>query len=110
MQWSAAFKTRGRAALGRRRPNYEYRADTAGDHQMIFRHFLGLFCAAAMSAALAGNAAAEDKVVKIGAVFPMTGGAASAGVHAKYAIETALDIINNAHPELGDLPLARNAG
>jgi branched-chain amino acid transport system substrate-binding protein len=77
---------------------------------MNFKHFLGLFCAAAVSAALAGNAAAEDKVVKIGAVFPMTGGAASAGVHAKYAIETALDIINNAHPELGDLPLAKNAG
>jgi branched-chain amino acid transport system substrate-binding protein len=77
---------------------------------MNFKHFLGLFCAAAMSAVLAGNAAAEDKVVKIGAVFPMTGGAASAGVHAKYAIETALDIINNAHPELGDLPLAKNAG
>ncbi len=77
---------------------------------MIPRHFLGLFCAAALSAALAGNAAAEDKVVKIGAVFPMTGGAASAGVHAKYAIEIALDIINNAHPELGDLPLAKNAG
>jgi branched-chain amino acid transport system substrate-binding protein len=83
---------------------------TAGDDQMIPRHFLGLFCAAALSAALAGNATAEDKVVKIGAVFPMTGGAASAGVHAKYAIETALDIINNAHPELGDLPLAKNAG
>ena len=74
------------------------------------RHFLRVFCAAALSAVLAGNAAAEDKVVKIGAVFPMTGGAASAGVHAKYAIETALDIINNAHPELGDLPLAKNAG
>ncbi len=77
---------------------------------MNFKHFLGLFCAAVLSAVLAGNAAAEDKVVKIGAVFPMTGGAASAGVHAKYAIETALDIINNAHPELGDLPLAKNAG
>jgi branched-chain amino acid transport system substrate-binding protein len=77
---------------------------------MTLRHFLGLFCAAALSAALAGNAAAEDKVVKIGAVFPMTGGAASAGVHAKFAIETAMDIINNAHPELGDLPLAKNAG
>src|SRR5262249_46331095 len=67
-------------------------------------------CAAAVSVALAGHAVAEDKVVKIGAVFPMTGGAASAGVHAKYAIETALDIINNTHPELGDLPLAKNAG
>ena len=59
---------------------------------------------------LADPARAEDKVVKIGAVFPMTGNAASAGIHAKYAIEVALDIINNAHPELGDLPLAKNAG
>jgi branched-chain amino acid transport system substrate-binding protein len=77
---------------------------------MKFRRFLGLFCAAVISVALAGQAAAEDKVVKIGAVFPMTGGAASAGVHAKYAIEVAMDIINNAHPELGDFPLAKNAG
>jgi branched-chain amino acid transport system substrate-binding protein len=77
---------------------------------MKFKHVLGLACAAAMSVVLASHAVAEDKVVKIGAVFPMTGGAASAGVHAKYAIETALDIINNAHPELGDLPLAKNAG
>src|SRR5215475_14480981 len=77
---------------------------------MKFGRFLGLFCAAVISAALAGHAAAEDKVVKIGAVFPMTGGAASAGVHAKYAIEVAMDIINNAHPELGDFPLAKNAG
>jgi branched-chain amino acid transport system substrate-binding protein len=77
---------------------------------MRFRPLLGLVCAAAMSFALAGSAAAEDKVVKIGAVFPMTGGAASAGVHAKYAIEVAMDIINNAHPELGDFPLAKHAG
>jgi len=77
---------------------------------MKFGRFLGLFCAAVISTALAGHAAAEDKVVKIGAVFPMTGGAASAGVHAKYAIEVAMDIINNAHPELGDFPLAKNAG
>jgi branched-chain amino acid transport system substrate-binding protein len=77
---------------------------------MRFRPLLGLVCAAAMSFALAASASAEDKVVKIGAVFPMTGGAASAGVHAKYAIEVAMDIINNAHPELGDFPLAKNAG
>src|SRR6266436_1913762 len=77
---------------------------------MRFRPLLGLVCTAVMSLALAGGACAEDKVVKIGAVFPMTGGAASAGVHAKYAIEVATDIINNAHPELGDFPLAKNAG
>jgi len=77
---------------------------------MTFKQLLGLLCAASISVGLAGGAAAQDKVVKIGAIFPMTGGAASAGIHAKYAIEVAMDIINNAHPELGDLPLAKNAG
>ena len=81
---------------------------------MAFKHVLklvlGLVTAAAVTVALAGGASADDKVVKIGAIFPMTGGAASAGIHAKFALEVALDIINNAHPELGDFPLAKNAG
>src|SRR5579862_8399319 len=77
---------------------------------MKFGHLLKLACAATVAATLAATASAEDKVVKIGAVFPMTGNAASAGIHAKYAIEVALDIINNAHPELAALPLAKNAG
>src|SRR6516165_8084368 len=81
-----------------------------GDHQMKLGRLLGLLCAAAMSLVLASGAFAQDKVVKIGAIFPMTGNAASAGIHAKAAIEVALDIINNAHPELGALPLAKNAG
>ena len=40
----------------------------------------------------------------------MTGNAASAGIHAKAALEVAMDIVNNAHPELGNFPLAKNAG
>ena len=77
---------------------------------MRLRHVLGLLCAAAISVALAGTASAQDKTVKIGGVYPLSGNAASAGVHGKAAIETAIDIINNAHPELGSLPLAKNAG
>jgi branched-chain amino acid transport system substrate-binding protein len=77
---------------------------------MKFKHIVGLLCAASVSVAFAGRALAEDKTVKIGAVFPMSGNAASAGVHAKAAIEVAMDIINNAHPELGNFPLAKNAG
>jgi branched-chain amino acid transport system substrate-binding protein len=77
---------------------------------MKFKHILGLLCAASISVILAANACAQDKIVKIGAVFPLSGNAASAGVHAKAAIETAMDIINNAHPELGNFPLAKNAG
>src|SRR6476660_5454383 len=68
---------------------------------MRFKGMLGLLSAAAISVAMAGGALAQDKTVKIGAIFPLSGNAASAGVHAKAAIEVAIDIINNAHPELG---------
>src|SRR5579859_2258277 len=77
---------------------------------MKFRNFLGLVCAATFAVGLARGASAEDKVVKIGAVFPMSGGAASTGVHVKAAFDVVLDIVNNAHPELASLPLAKNAG
>jgi branched-chain amino acid transport system substrate-binding protein len=77
---------------------------------MRFKGIVGLLSAAAISVTLAGGAVAQDKTVKIGAIFPLSGNAASAGVHAKAAIEVAIDIINNAHPELGNFPLAKNAG
>ncbi|MBR0751740.1 ABC transporter substrate-binding protein [Bradyrhizobium jicamae] len=77
---------------------------------MSMSKLVGLLSAAAIMMALGTSAFAQQKTVKIGAVFPLTGQAASAGVHAKAAIEVALDIINNAHPELGNFPLAKNAG
>src|SRR3954454_23570346 len=77
---------------------------------MTFKHVAGLLCAAAVSIFVAGPAPAQDKVVKIGAIYPLSGHAASAGVHAKAAIETAVEIINNGHPGLGNLPLTKNAG
>jgi branched-chain amino acid transport system substrate-binding protein len=53
---------------------------------------------------------AADAPVRIGAPYPLTGGAASAGIAVKQAIEVAVDIINNAHPELPNLPLAPTEG
>ncbi len=53
---------------------------------------------------------AADQPVRIGAVYPLTGGAASAGTAVKQAIEVAVDIINNPHPDLPGLPLAATAG
>src|SRR5438128_4790659 len=76
---------------------------------MKFKNMLGLLSAAAMSLALTGGAVAQQ-TVKIGAIFPFSGNAASAGLHAKAAIEVAADIINNDHPELGNFPLAKGAG
>ncbi|MGV7219164.1 ABC transporter substrate-binding protein [Bradyrhizobium sp. UFLA05-112] len=77
---------------------------------MTLKFATRLLCAAAMCVVLAAGAQAEDKVVKIGVILPMSGGTASIGAHAKAALEVATDIINNAHPELDKLPLATNAG
>jgi branched-chain amino acid transport system substrate-binding protein len=76
---------------------------------MRFKSILGLLSAAAFSVAMVGGAQAQQ-TVKIGGIFPLSGNAASTGVHTKAALEVAMDIINNAHPELGNFPLAKNAG
>ena len=72
------------------------------------------FAAAAMAAFIAVflavlPARAAD-TVKIGVLFPLTGNAAAAGQASKAAVEVAADIVNNAHPELGNIPLAAGAG
>jgi branched-chain amino acid transport system substrate-binding protein len=72
----------------------------------MFAQVLGT---AALGLALAGTALAQQ-TVKVGAIYPLTGVAASAGLNGKAAIEVAVDIINNDHPELGDLPLAKGIG
>jgi branched-chain amino acid transport system substrate-binding protein len=59
---------------------------------------------------LPGVAGAVDGPVKIGCPYPLSGNAASAGQASKAAIEVAVDIINNAHPDLAKLPLAATAG
>ena len=53
---------------------------------------------------------AAGDTIKIGAPYPLTGVAASAGTAVKQAIEVAVDIVNNPHPELPNLPLAATAG
>src|SRR3954451_12723397 len=65
--------------------------------------------AAATSLALTGSARAADPV-KVGVLFPLTGNAAAAGQASKAALEVAADIVNNAHPELNNIPLAESAG
>ena len=48
--------------------------------------------------------------VKIGVIYPLTGNAASAGQSAKDAIELGAEIVNNAYPDLKNLPLGATAG
>jgi branched-chain amino acid transport system substrate-binding protein len=67
-----------------------------------------------VSAVLLTFGAVQDVVaqqtVKIGAIYPLSGNAASAGGFSKAAIELAVDLINNGNPNLKDLPLADGKG
>jgi branched-chain amino acid transport system substrate-binding protein len=79
---------------------------------MIGNARFGLLRSIALAASIVTVATptlAQEKV-KIGAIYPLSGNAASAGTAAKAAIEVATDIINDDHPELGDLTLAKGAG
>jgi branched-chain amino acid transport system substrate-binding protein len=69
---------------------------------------LGLLAPAA--ALVARPSRAADAPVRIGAPYPLSGNSASAGQAAKAAIEVAVDIINNPHPDLAKLPLAAGSG
>jgi branched-chain amino acid transport system substrate-binding protein len=77
---------------------------------MRLKHIVGLLSAVAMSAVLAGAASAQGTTVKIGAIYPLSGNAASTGVHTKAAFDVAVEIINNGNPALGNLPVTKNAG
>jgi len=62
----------------------------------------------ALAAALPTQA--QEKTVRIGAMYPLSGALASSGAESKAAIELAVEIINNPHPELEGLPLAAGSG
>src|ERR1700674_2420969 len=69
---------------------------------------------AALSAALLTFGVVQDaaaqQTVKIGAIYPLSGNAASAGGFSKAAIELAVDLVNNGAPNLKDVPLADGKG
>jgi len=66
--------------------------------------------AAATSLATGAAPARAADPVKVGVLFPLTGNAAAAGQASKAAVELAAEIVNNPHPELGNIPLAKDAG
>src|ERR1035437_4175024 len=66
--------------------------------------------AACVALAFGHSALAQQKTVRIGAIYPLSGTLASSGAESKAAIELAVDIVNNRHPELGGIPLASGVG
>lgn len=63
---------------------------------------LGMMCCCAA-------ALAQEKVIKIGALFPLTGPAALSGQNCLAAVKMAAELINEAH-DIADFPLARQKG
>jgi branched-chain amino acid transport system substrate-binding protein len=53
--------------------------------------------------------AAAQKTIKIGAIYPLTGGAAAAGRELRAGVELAVKIANNAMPDI-DMSMAKNVG
>jgi len=58
--------------------------------------------AALWALGVAGSASAQD-TVKIGAVYPLSGNAASAGNYEKMAIELGAEVVNNGNAELAKI-------
>jgi branched-chain amino acid transport system substrate-binding protein len=50
-----------------------------------------------------------QKTIKIGAIYPLTGGAAAAGRELRAGVELAVEIANNAMADI-DMSMAKNAG
>jgi len=78
----------------------------------LSRRSLGRLALAAPAIAPAfsiGRALAAP-AVKIGAIFPLSGNAGSAGQGLQKALGVGVDIVNNAHPDLKALPLGPSAG
>jgi branched-chain amino acid transport system substrate-binding protein len=70
-----------------------------------------LVASAAIVAFGVAGAASAQQVVKIGAVYPLSGNSGSTGNYAKMALELAQDLVNNGDPELGKIfPLAKGGG
>src|SRR5207248_2670923 len=64
---------------------------------------------AAAPAPAASPAAAAGGEVRIGMVVPLTGNFATLGQQNQWAAQTAVDVINNAYPDI-KVPLAADAG
>jgi branched-chain amino acid transport system substrate-binding protein len=54
--------------------------------------------------ALFASGAAAQETIKVGALYPLSGNAASAGAQSKAAVELAVEIINGRHPDVKGIP------
>jgi len=83
------------------------------DHRLLRLNswivFLAVVCLLLGFGPCAGSVQAAEKIIKIGTIFPLTGPVATAGQRCQAAVQTAVEVINNKHPEI-KVPLAKQAG
>ena len=77
---------------------------------MATKHFMKVLIVLSLTIVLGFSTSAltEQNVIKIGAVYPLTGNIASTGLDCRRGVDLAVDIINGKYDL--DLPLARSAG
>jgi branched-chain amino acid transport system substrate-binding protein len=76
---------------------------------LLRRTLLQSLCGAALSLGMLTGAHAQQEI-KIGAIYPLTGAAASSGAEMKNALELAVDIINNGAKGIPGLPFGAGGG
>jgi len=74
------------------------------------RNFIRTIVGTAVMSCLGVSVHAQQQEIRIGAIYPLTGAAASAGAEMRQAMELAADIINNGAKSVPDLPFAQGGG
>ena len=79
-----------------------------GGVTMRAKSWITIFMSLFLLLIFSGSVPAQQKVIKIGAVYPLTGNIASTGLDCRRGVDLAVDIINGKYDL--DLPLAKSAG
>ena len=75
---------------------------------MRAKSWITIFMSLFLLLIFSGSVPAQQKVIKIGAVYPLTGNIASTGLDCRRGVDLAVDIINGKYDL--DLPLAKSEG
>ena len=79
-----------------------------GGVTMRAKSWITIFMSLFLLLIFSGSVPAQQKVIKIGAVYPLTGNIASTGLDCRRGVDLAVDIINGKYDL--DLPLAKSEG
>src|SRR5512135_3267538 len=81
---------------------------TRGENMEMKRIAIVLAVCAMVLALIGGQALAQQKVIKIGAIYPLTGNLAATGMDCKRGADLAVEIINGKYDL--NLPFAKDEG